>query len=80
MKTPQTITLQWYCGHAIGNPYWQMQGDWVFECDECCNEFETTHTQDEIDEEMVSVTCPDCGAELTMFDDCPERRCAESDD
>jgi hypothetical protein len=69
----QTITLQWYCGRAIGNPYWQRQGDWVFDCDECCTEFETTHTQDEIDEE-ISVTCPDCGAELTMFDDCPERK------
>jgi len=51
-----------------------MQSDWVFDCDECCAEFETTHTQEEIDEEMISVTCPDCGAELTMFDDCPERK------
>ena len=68
----QTVTLQWYCGRAIGTPYWQMQGDWVFDCDECCNEFKTTHTQEEIDKEMISVTCPDCGAELTMDMDEPE--------
>jgi len=63
----------WLCGHYVGPPQWRFSGDWVFEPDECGEEFETEHTEEELEEEVITATCPKCGAELTLDLDWPER-------
>ena len=68
------VSLDWHCGYAVGEPYWQMQGDWVHEPDECGEEFTTEHTEEEI-KEGVTVKCPNCGGELSTDYDCPEVSC-----
>lgn len=63
--------LHWTCTRYVGPAHWKFSGDWIFEPNECGEEFSTVHDQEEIDEQFICVTCPQCGGELNIDADCP---------
>jgi ssDNA-binding Zn-finger/Zn-ribbon topoisomerase 1 len=67
------MRIRWYCGHYYGPAYWKEYDDWVFEPDECGEEFETECDEEEWDDGSALAQCPKCGAKLTQQDDQPEK-------
>jgi hypothetical protein len=60
------IRVRWCCELAVGHPYWQMRSDWVLECEECSEEFDTIEEADNWPRYM-NTTCPSCGGELDSY-------------
>ncbi len=58
-----TKTISWYCGQAVGAPFWQ--GTETYECAECDaqGEFEVT-LEEWCDRDFPVTSCPNCGQEF----------------
>lgn len=53
-----------YCGMNIGEPMWRYSGDWVYEPGECGTSGGIEINEEEWNEGLFSINCPDCGAML----------------
>jgi hypothetical protein len=67
------VIIGWYCGHYVGAPKWKRGSDWVYEPDECGEEFETEEALWEwYFDECVMTECPHCHGELSQNYDHPQ--------
>lgn len=63
------VKVRWHCYASVGAPYWHEGFDWHYECDECDTEFETVESLDDWNEGSCMAKCPECGYELSQYND-----------
>lgn len=62
-----TIKVKYYCGCAVGAPYWQNTE--TYESDECDGEGVVEVPKKDWDAKAVYVNCAKCESELNQCDD-----------
>jgi len=60
------VQVKWYCGLAVGPPYWQ--GTEIYESDECDGSGVFYVEREDFDEGAFGMTCDACGQELEEHD------------